>query len=159
MTQKNFFKYNIAINQFGGSLLLKKRKSRRPLSVKLPLHLVLCADVSKIGSFLRHNITIEKTLQKYAKQFGVRIYHKATVQNHLHLVLKFNHRLNYQCFIRAVTGVLAKKLNIRWSVRPFSRIVQWGKDFKSIVKYVVMNELEAKGAINYQPRKKKYIPP
>ncbi|OFZ19969.1 MAG: hypothetical protein A2Z20_10500 [Bdellovibrionales bacterium RBG_16_40_8] len=121
--------------------------------------MVLKADVLNIGSFLRHNRTVEKTVNNYANKFAVKIYQKAIVKNHLHLVLKFSHRFNYQSFVRAVSGVLAKKIGVRWAVRPFTRIVRWGRDLKSIVQYVIMNELEAQGVINYQLRKKKCRPP
>ena len=43
-----------------------------------------------------------------------------------------------------------------WEFRPFSRIVNWGKDFKNCVKYLKLNVLEAFGFIPYKPRKNFY---
>ena len=157
MKKQFLFKTKIS-NSFGGELQKGKRKTRRPLDVKRPLHLVLRADVKEIKSFLRYTSTIEGVLQKYSHKFGVRIYEKAINKNHLHFVIKFNYRLNYQSFVRAVAGVLAGKLKIRWVLRPFSRIVYWGKDFKKVCQYVHMNFLEAHGIIVYQPRGPRQIP-
>ena len=43
-----------------------------------------------------------------------------------------------------------------WEFRPFSRIVNWGKDFKTCVKYLKQNVLEAFGFIAYKPRENFY---
>lgn len=143
-----------SINEFGGELNQNKRKSRRPLDSKRPLHLVLRADVTKIGSFLYQQKNIEKHTQKYAIKFGIKIYQKAIVKNHMHLIIKFSHRFNYQSFVRALSGVLAKKFKVKWQFKPFTRIVTWGRDFKNATKYVLQNDMEARGVIKYQPREK-----
>ncbi|MEQ1666632.1 MAG: transposase, partial [Bdellovibrionales bacterium] len=125
MKQQNLFKFSKMIlpantmepakftSEFGGELGRGKRKSSRPLNVKKPLHLVLRADVSKSGSLLKQQTVINVKLKKYAHKFGVAIYSKAIVSNHIHLVLKFSHRLNYTSFVRALTGVLAKTLKVK----------------------------------------------
>ncbi len=56
----------------------------------------------------------------------------------------------------ANTGVAIKKNEGFWEFRPFSRIVNWGKDFKSCVKYLKQNVLEAFGVVVYRPRKDLY---
>lgn len=40
-----------------------------------------------------------------------------------------------------------------WQYRPFSRVVNWGQDFKSCAKYLLRNNLEAFGFIPYKPQK------
>jgi REP element-mobilizing transposase RayT len=42
-----------------------------------------------------------------------------------------------------------------WDARPYTRIVEWGRDFRSVCSYVVQNTLEAIGFIPYQPRRQK----
>ncbi|MEQ1666349.1 MAG: transposase [Bdellovibrionales bacterium] len=165
MKQQNLFKFSkIALpskdgTSFGGELSKGKRKSRRPLDVKKPLHLVLRVQVSRpgTGSLFKNQTFINEKLKKFAKKFGIAIYGKAIVSNHIHLVLKFSHRLNYISFIRSVAGVLAKTLNVKWTLLPFTRIVTWGRDFKNTLKYVLQNELEALGIIDYQPRKRRRL--
>jgi hypothetical protein len=41
-----------------------------------------------------------------------------------------------------------------WSVKPFSRIVAFGKDYKGVLNYIIQNALEAVGLIAYKPRNK-----
>ncbi|MBC7421437.1 MAG: transposase [Bdellovibrio sp.] len=43
-----------------------------------------------------------------------------------------------------------------WEFRPFSRVVNWGKDFKTCVSYLKQNILEAFGFVNYTSRKNFY---
>lgn len=43
-----------------------------------------------------------------------------------------------------------------WQYRPFSRIVNWGQDFKSCTRYLKQNVLEALGFVAYKTRKNYY---
>lgn len=43
-----------------------------------------------------------------------------------------------------------------WDYRPFSRLLHWGKDYKSTLNYLLKNTLEAIGFIPYTPRLKNY---
>ena len=43
-----------------------------------------------------------------------------------------------------------------WQFRPFSRVVNWGRDFKICVNYLKQNVLEAFGFVKYKPRKNLY---
>lgn len=43
-----------------------------------------------------------------------------------------------------------------WQFRPFSRVVNWGSDFKTCIKYVKQNFLEALGFVPYKARKNYY---
>ena len=49
-----------------------------------------------------------------------------------------------------------KKSQGFWEFRPFSRIVNWGRDFKNCVQYLKKNVLEALGFVPYKPRKDYY---
>ncbi len=43
-----------------------------------------------------------------------------------------------------------------WQFRPFSRITNWGRDFKQCIGYLKQNILETFGFVNYKPRKNHY---
>jgi len=45
-----------------------------------------------------------------------------------------------------------------WQFRPFTRILNWGKDFKTACQYLVKNNLKALGFIPYTKRILKYEP-
>ncbi|MEK6556442.1 MAG: transposase [Bdellovibrionota bacterium] len=153
MKQKTLFKLSDYKSEFGGALASAKRKARRPLSSKNAIHLVLRANIKRSGSLLKYRATIDNCFLIFAKSFGVKIYKKALVSNHIHITALFNSRDNYRKFIRAFTGSLAKKLKIKWHLRPWTRVLSWGRDFKTALKYVMQNHLEAIQAIPYQTRK------
>ncbi len=156
MRQKTLFKLSQFTSEHGGALLLRnKRKAARPISFKNSLKLVLKADVPKSQSLIRHRTKIDLYFRKFADAFGVRIYEKAIAQDHIHFIALFKSRDIYKKFIRAVTGALALSLKLKWKLRPWSRIVSWGKAFKIAVTYIRQNHLEATGQIPYKPRKRR----
>ncbi len=179
---------------FGGALLYKKRKSKRPLSKKDSLHLVLRSEWAMgKDSFLarRNHQVIKQILVRFSKKFGVRVYQQAINSNHIHLLLRITNRTLYKAFIKAIAGqiashtmgqqsfkvfksarakkaagdgskaaVEAKSIHQTpegfWQFRPFSRITNWGRDFKHCIGYLKLNILEAFGFVNYKPRKNYY---
>src|ERR1700679_1022251 len=108
MKQKTFFKGNEFPTEFGGELLKNKRKSKRPLSTKKPIHNVLRANLKTSGSFLKHRNIINAVIKKYAERFNIRVYKQGLARDHIHLVTKFENREDHNNFVRSVTGVLAK---------------------------------------------------
>jgi hypothetical protein len=104
-------------------------------------------------------------IQRIAQRQGIRIYRYANSGNHLHVVLRAKSRVAYQRFIRTVTGLIARlTLGVErgrgsgikfWDARPFTRILEWGRDYQTAVAYVSQNTLEALGFVPYAPRKKK----
>lgn len=167
MRQLNFFKTN-QLKEHGGSLSLGKRKSRRPLTIKTPIHLVLKSDFA-LGarSLLRHRPLIEKIIKNAKNRFNVKVYEFAIVSNHIHLLIKGQTRLELQNFFRVVAGHIAqevlrrhpieeneKKGNKFWNSRVYSRIVSWGREYLSVRKYVIQNTLEALRIISYNERKR-----
>jgi REP element-mobilizing transposase RayT len=124
---------------------------------------------------------IHKILNQYAKKYSVRIYQIAIVSNHIHLVLRIPNVGAYRNFIRVITGAIAEHVMRRqsfkifkqwvlktgdplsksesqgkgqqfWQFRPFTRILNWGRDYRACVRYLEQNRLEAMGFISYQPR-------
>ena len=58
------------VTEFGGSLNLGKRKERRPIAVKRPMHVTLCTPYS----LSRHRKAIIELLRKEAQLSHVTIY-------------------------------------------------------------------------------------
>ncbi len=141
MKQQSLFKEKIDLT-FGGSKLKGKRKSRRTLDSKRPIHLVLKATNDEQLLLNRQKVTA--TLKRMADKFHIKIYSAAVNADHIHLVIKIPCRLMYTRWIRAFTGLLAKTIpGVKWGLRPYSRIVSWGRAFKSLLSYVQINRVEA----------------
>ncbi len=144
--------------EFGGSLLEGKRKAERPLSTKHPLHLILKSSCS--GVFNPGNISLEKLIRSQAKKFGIKIYELALNWSHIHFILKIESRKDYNKFIRSLTAALAKRirklkphLEVIFDLRPFTRIISWGRDFKRVLEYALLNQMEAFGLVK-RPKKR-----
>lgn len=142
--------------EFGGSLLVGRRKESRPLSTKHPIHLVLRSEIP--GIFNPGNQSLESLIRTTAKKFGVKIYDLALNWSHIHMVIRIRNRENYNAFIRGLTGTIARKIQISkkltekiFTLRPFTRVLNWGRDFRNVLQYQIMNQLEAYG---YFVRKK-----
>lgn len=159
------------VQAFGGSLLKKaKNRTSRPISTKHAMHLVLRANYKpRLGGFLekRNRQITERTLARLAQKYGVKIYQMALNSNHIHLLVKLSNRRAYAAFIRSLTGTIAlkiskasklKALNKKfWEYRPFTRIVDGFKAFSIAKDYVLLNQLEAFGAMPYQLQRLKYV--
>ncbi len=142
--------------EFGGAITSGNKKSLRPLCTKSALHLVLKADTTRTGSIRTFQIGIAKLLIKYSTQFGIQIYKFAICGNHIHIVLRAPHRLVYRAWIRTITGRISLNFKIKWGLRPWSRVLTWGREFKTVIKYVLQNILEADGVMEYKPRANKF---
>jgi hypothetical protein len=144
---------------FGGVLSKAKGnpKKQRPLVTRQAMHLVLkSSKATGKHSFLLFQREIEVLLQAQARKFGIKIYSVANAGNHLHLLLRIHSRRCYKAFIRAVSGLIIRKVfglergrsrdfSGLWDARPFSRIVAWGKDFSGVKSYLEINRLEMVG--------------
>ncbi|MGE4133057.1 MAG: hypothetical protein AB7F86_15555 [Bdellovibrionales bacterium] len=78
--------------------------------------------------------------------------------NHIHAVIVIQSRQCYRKFICAVTGAASRRFQIQWRTSPATRIVEWGRAFQTLLKYVKLNEWEAFGYIDYQPRRTRNLP-
>jgi REP element-mobilizing transposase RayT len=103
--------------EFGGSLLVGKRKTRRPLSTKHPIHLVLKSSGNKI--FHPANPDMDKIVRSNAKQFGIKIYDLAVNWTHIHILIKIPSRQAYVQFIRSMAAKLVLYFNKKsgWSLK------------------------------------------
>jgi REP element-mobilizing transposase RayT len=146
-------------DSFGGSLLKGNPKTARPLDSKLPLHLTLRARKSVLRLPKTFKL-VQDQIEKTAKKYGVQVFEKANVGNHLHMVIKVNPKL-WARFIRELTGRIAQILKDMgmvegglWLYRPHTRIVRgWRKPFKLAIEYVRLNQLEAWGFISRKETK------
>ncbi len=165
--QKCLFKEKKLSLEYGGSLLHGRRKGKRPVFLSKPLHLVMRSDVA-MGklSLPRFEEIIKARLERYALKFHIKVYKLAINRNHLHLCIQGQDREEIASFLKVFSGVIAKKvlqhsklkLSKFWTDRVYSRIVQWGRDYKGVINYIQQNELEAKVLILYKPRKRKKHP-
>lgn len=150
--QLSFFKNQST--SFGGSLLQGKRKTKRPLSTKQPLHLILKSEFAK-GSFrfTAHRSTIENIFSKLCKRYGIKLHDLAVNFDHIHMVISFNSIHSYKGWVRHLTSKIVKEISRRTKVqlknffthRPYSRIVAWGRDLKGVLEYLVLNKMEVFG--------------
>jgi REP element-mobilizing transposase RayT len=147
---------------FGGALMKGRRKTRRPLAFKRPLHLVMKSSrARRRWAFLdsTNKRQIERWLRSFAKRSGIRVYRVAVNWDHLHLVIRVPNRSAYNRFIRSFSGTLPKAVlgfehptESFWDHRPFTRIVSWGRDYRGTCEYVLRNTLEALGLVTYKKR-------
>ncbi|MCM2323819.1 MAG: transposase, partial [Oligoflexia bacterium] len=134
-----------------------RRKTARPMSPRLPLHVILRSERAKgEWSLLRtkHEKRVKHLTYALARKFHVKIYRFANAGNHLHLVIKAKHKDGFKAYLRALTGTLARtitgarkgvKKGKFWDTLAYSRVVTWGREFKNVSFYVIMNELEGLG--------------
>ena len=135
--------------EFGGSLIKGKRKSKRPLSIKKPIHLILKSNkASGKLAMSPSDLRIKNLIYKMAHRFNIKIYSEAANWSHLHLVIRIYRRSDYIKFIKALTGAMVLKLKAPkgfFDIRPYTKIGTWGKQFKTWMDYLTKNQLEARG--------------
>jgi REP element-mobilizing transposase RayT len=161
-TIKNYFKikgrqFTLCKTAFGGSLLLGKRKSKRPITSKKSIHLILRLNPKYSGPLLSplYKKSIN-CLKATAFQYEINIHELAFNFTHLHIVIKVKNRKSYIQFIRTLTQRLTflarKQQKIKTSRiflnRPYTRIVNWGRSYKTIIQYIYKNHLES-GVLNH----------
>lgn len=138
----------------GGEHAIGKAKTRRPLSSKHSHHLVFRAS-TEVRSFLKKERRefILSQIGKWSKYFGIRIYAQSVNSNHLHLVVYSPNVRSLQNFMRVLPGQIAQRLgkgvSTFWESTIFSRIIAWGRGFKTVLAYVEKNTHEAAGVITY----------
>ncbi|MBI4405742.1 MAG: transposase [Deltaproteobacteria bacterium] len=107
---------------------------------------------------------IGQVLSEQATRWSVKIYEQAIVSSHIHLVILAKIRSHLQGFLRSVAGIVATRITKSVKGRPFgkfwlgltfTRVVEWGRAFAVVCRYVVQNAREAAGLVPFAPRKKK----
>lgn len=150
--QYSFFKNQSA--SFGGSLLFGKRKEKRPLSTKKPMHLILKSEKASAQlSFVNHRRIIENIFYKLSTRYGVKVAKLAVNFNHIHVVIHFKSIHSYKSWIRHLTAEMVREISRRtqsllkgfFTHRPFTRILEWGKDYRNALDYLDLNLMEVVG--------------
>lgn len=141
MKQQSLF-IDKRIAGFGGSLTNSgKRKMARPLSFKSATHLVLKAE-NKVQLF-QYSLLIREQIRKISRKFGVKIYDLAIHEDHIHGIFKFPNRVLYRAWIRSLSGILARLIvGLKWRLRPFTKVIAWGKQFKTTLANIKSNRDE-----------------
>jgi len=161
MRQLNFEFIRDYKRSFGGEDLIGRRKSQRPLSTKCPTHLVLKSNLPSV--FNPGDGSLNRLIRRTANKFDIQIYDLAINWSHIHFLIQVFDRKDYVRFIRALTSYLAMCVKKRnpdettklFTLRPFTRIVSWGRDYKNTIFYVFKNILEAGGWLKRDKTKKK----
>jgi REP element-mobilizing transposase RayT len=139
--------------EFGGSLLIGKRKTARPIVVKKPMHLIL--KTTKLSPFNPTNYKLEKIIKQYALRYKITIYDYSLNWSHIHLTMKLPNRAAYFAFIKTVTAALisflskALKRDLKglFNLRPYTKIITCKKQFENAIDYMELNQQEALGLI------------
>jgi len=137
MKQLNLFKEKLT-REFGGTLNKGRRKSARPLDTKRPLHLVLKSTSPFL--LLRRRGEIEKEIHRMSQRFGLKVYRIAVQADHVHLSIRIPSRILYCRWIRGLTSSLVRRTpGLKFALRPYSRIVSWGREFHTLCSYIFAN--------------------
>lgn len=148
---------NTVKKSFGGSLTIGKRKAKRPLKVNQPLHLILKANYKFV--FNPRNHTLIKLIENQAVKFEIKIDQLAVNFSHIHFVIRFSSEDHYKKFIRSLTSLLAIKIRKQYpefqnifQLRPYTRVIEWGKDYNNVLHYSLKNIHEAYGVKMYSEK-------
>ncbi|MAV92470.1 MAG: hypothetical protein CL676_13710 [Bdellovibrionaceae bacterium] len=142
----------------GGSLQ-NTRQTQRILSHRKPIHLVLKSK--KTHNLFRHRSGIQNLLINQAHKFNITLHTWSIQKDHVHISLKIPNRESYIKFIRAFTGLMARKLGKGlWTQRPFTRVLSGSqKDFWNLNNYIFRNEMEVFGIWKLSDRRRSGWPP
>jgi REP element-mobilizing transposase RayT len=135
------------------------------------MHLVMRSTLATgERSFLRAKRArkIEELVHRLGKEKGVKVYRFANSGNHLHFIVLPSSREAFKSYIRAITGIIARiSLGVErgsaqgkrfWDAKPYTKIIEWEREYKTVCNYLLRNTLEALGFIPYQTRKKRPSP-
>lgn len=143
--------------EHGGTLGKGLRKRERPLDPKRPLHVVLRSSRAR-GDWsmlrARHEKRIRHLVHAIARRHDIRVFRFANSGNHLHLVIQAPKRACYQNYLRSLSGLIARAVTGArkgrakgkfWDTLAYSRVVEWGRELRTVDFYLILNELEGLG--------------
>ncbi|MBI2606994.1 MAG: hypothetical protein HYW49_13050 [Deltaproteobacteria bacterium] len=143
--------------EFGGRPTRGKRKTARPIATKRAMHLVLRSSKARASLSLLNPAKrkiVDRAIRAAEERFPVRIYGRANVGNHIHFVLKARTHGAYRAFIRYLSGRIAFEVTGAkkgraagrfWDSIPYSRVLEWGRDFINARIYITKNLFEGEG--------------
>lgn len=123
MQQRSFLKTHRFSKIHGGEPSIGRRRARRPLTTKLPIHVTLRSDFAYGGRCLmKHHRLIYAILRKASKRFNISIYERAICGNHIHLLVRGKKRIDLQNFFRVVAGHIAQQILLQFPIRQSERL-------------------------------------
>lgn len=143
--------------EFGGRPTRGRRKTARPIATKRAMHVVLHSSRAKDGWSLLNpekRKVVDRAIKRATERFAVKVYGHANVGNHIHFVLKARTHDAYRAFIRYLSGRIAFEVTGAkkgraagrfWDSIPYSRVLEWGRDFINARIYVTRNLFEGEG--------------
>ena len=159
--QYSLFPKGKVISEFGGEYSRGKRKTARPVALKRPMHFVMRSENARGKYSLLAPLNsrfIRLELVKRCRECNIRLYHWANVGNHLHMLIQAKDRRGLSRFLRVFAGITARRVTGAkrghpspfgakfWSLLVFSRIVQWGRDFRGVIRYIIHNLEKVRGS-------------
>jgi hypothetical protein len=119
------------------------------------MHVILRSSRARRDwSMLKRAEEVDALVRKLAHRYRVRLHKFANVGNHLHLLVQVKRKEDFQNFLRVLAQGLmflltgARKGNPVgkfWDALAFSRVVEWGRDWRGMLAYLDKNLLEARG--------------
>ncbi len=160
---------------FGGACSARGNpRAARPVVTKRPMHVVMRSSLARghFSLWMHHRALVECCLRQ-GRRFGVKVIDFTNAGNHIHLIVQARSREAYRGFIRAVAG-LVPRIVLRvekgrslvgefpqwkeresvgfWDARPFTRVVEWGRDFNALKRYLVFNRAGMQGLLRLSAR-------
>jgi hypothetical protein len=143
--------------EHGGETRVGKRKIARPFTPKKAMHLTFrSSKATGDWSFLhrRNKLAVHLYFVELLEKWQGTHYNYANVGNHLHAVVRFKSRRQFRAFLREFTQKVMFQVTKARKGAPqgrffdqivYSRVVEWGKAFKTLKDYLWKNKLEALG--------------
>jgi hypothetical protein len=151
--------------EHGGGTSAGKRKEERPFSRRMPLHVTFRSPHARGAWSLRrkaNEAAVAEELERAARRFGIKIYERAVLAMHLHLLLRARSREGLQNFLRMVGGRIVQRVTGArkghpcgvefWEELAYSRILTWGHEFDAVRRYIIQNLFETMGLAAFRPR-------
>jgi REP element-mobilizing transposase RayT len=143
----------------GGDTREGKRKIRRPFDPKKAVHVTLRSTRARgAWSMLRRENKgrVLALVHRSSECHRIQVHRFENVGNHLHLLVSAGSRRDFQGFLRVLAGQIAflvtgaRKGNPIpggrfWDKLAYSRVVQRGRDFKNVIRYLSKNAWESLG--------------
>jgi REP element-mobilizing transposase RayT len=124
-------------------------------------HLVLKSRLPILRA-KKNKALISKLLFEVSARFKVKIYNNSLNSNHIHLLVKAQTQKDLHNFLRLFAGQVAQRITgaVRgrkkdssfWLKPVWKRLVQWGRDFLNLHKYIYQNQLESLSMVPFKAR-------
>ncbi|MCC7440543.1 MAG: transposase [Bdellovibrionales bacterium] len=154
----------------GGEESLGRRKARRPLDPRRPVHVTLRSERAR-GRFSllapRVRFTVKKLVLRAAERHRVHVLRFVNVGNHMHVLVKAPTREAFQNFLRQAAGHVAQAVTGArkgapcagrhseasaprrfWDALAYSRVVKTPHEELGLQRYFLKNLAEALGLAN-----------